>query len=124
MKHLSKGLNSTLSPKLNVPEMKRDIRDFPRKLGEIREFSADINDSTKNSQESRDSLVRSKGEFNPPRNKNKVVDAVVDFLLKQKFEETNQINKCNISKEEGKGLLKLSNNKDKVINSYYLLINS
>ena len=50
----------------------------------------DENDSNENSQDSRESLVRNKSKLNPPRNRNEVLDTVIDFLHKQKFEETNQ----------------------------------
>ena len=65
--------------------------------------------SNKNSPDSSDSLVRNKNKLNPPRNSNKVLDRVIDFPRKQKFEETNQINKSNILKHERKGLLELEN---------------
>ena len=40
---------------------------------------------------------------------------VIDFLHKQNLEETNQINKSNISKHEPKGLMELKNNKNILI---------
>ena len=56
---------------------------------------------------SSDSVVRNIGSLNTPRNRNKVLDTVIDFLHKQNFEETNEINKNSISKHELKGLMEL-----------------
>ena len=56
---------------------------------------------------SSDSVVKNKGTLNTPRNRNKVLDTVIDFLHKQNFEETNEINKNSISKHELKGLMEL-----------------
>ena len=114
IKLLSKGLKFTPIPRPNIPETKRDTEDFTRKLS-LRDFFADENNSNENSQNSSDSLVKNKGKLNPPRNRNKVLDTVIDFLRKQNFEETNQINKRNISKHERKGLMELKNNKNIII---------
>ena len=65
--------------------------------------------SNQNSSDSSDSLVRNKSKLNPPRNSNKVLDTIIDFPHKQKFEETNQINTSNILKHERKGSLELKN---------------
>ena len=62
-------------------------------------------------QDSNDFLVRNIGNLNPPRNRNKVLDTVIDSLNKQNFEEANQTNKRNISKHECKALMELKNNK-------------
>ena len=65
-------------------------------------------------QDSSDSLVRDQGKLNPPRNRNKVLDTVIDFLHELNFEETNQINKSNISKHERKGFMELKNKNIKI----------
>ena len=49
-------------------------------------------------QDSSQPVIRNKSNFNPTRNWNEVFGMVIDFLHKQKFEETNQINKSNIFK--------------------------
>ena len=38
-------------------------------------------------QDSSDSLVRNKGKLYPPKNRNKVLDTIIDFLHKHNFEE-------------------------------------
>ena len=63
-------------------------------------------------QDSNDFLVRNIGNLNPPGNRNKVLDTVIDFLNKQNFEEANQANKRNISKHERKALMELKNKKN------------
>ena len=64
---------------------------------------------------SSDSVVKNKGTLNTPRNRNKVLDTVIDFLHKQSFEETNEINKNRISKHELKGLMELKIYKNIII---------
>ena len=68
IKLLSKGLKFTQTPKPNIPEIKRDIGNFTRKL-RLRESFADKNDSNKNLPDSSDSTVRNKCKLNPTRNK-------------------------------------------------------
>ena len=68
IKLLSKGLKFTQTPKPNIPEIKRDIGNFTRKL-RLRESFADKNHSNKNLPDSSDSIVRNKCKLNPPRNK-------------------------------------------------------
>ena len=65
IKLLGKGLKFTLTPKSNMPEIKRDMEDFTRKLKRLREFLIDEKDSNENSQDASESLVRSKGKLNP-----------------------------------------------------------
>ena len=88
IKLLSKGLKFNPTPKPDIPEIKRDVQDFSRKL-RLSEFFGDENDSNKNSQDSCDSLVGNKGKLNPLRNRNKVLGTIIDFLDQQNFEETN-----------------------------------
>ena len=73
---MSKGLKFTPAPKSNIPEIKRDIEDFTRNL---REFFAYEKNSNKNSQDSSDFFVRNKGKLNPARNRNKVIETVIDY---------------------------------------------
>ena len=65
IKLLGKGLKFTPTPKSNMPEIKRDMEDFTRKLKRLREFLIDENDSNENSQDASESLVRSKSKLNP-----------------------------------------------------------
>ena len=97
-----------------MPEIKRDIEDFTRKL-RLRELFGDEDDSNENSQDSSDSLVRSKGKLHLPRTRNKVLDTVIDVLHKQNFKETNQKNKSNFGKHERNGLMELKSNKNIII---------
>ena len=95
---LSKNkIKLTLIPKPNnkLPDIKRKYRRLHKKRG-LRGFFADETDSRKNSQDSSDSSVRSKGKLNAPRDRNKILDTIIGFLYKQKFEETNEINKSSI----------------------------
>ena len=108
IKLLSKGLKFTPTPKRNVQELKKDTENFTRKLRLIEFFA--------NEEANYDgSLVKKKGEFNPPRNRNKTLDIVIDFLHKQNFEERKYKNTSNISANEYKGIFELKNNNDIII---------
>ena len=65
IKLLGKGLKFTPTSKSKIPEIKRDMEDFTRKLKRLREFLIDEKDSNENSQDASESLVRSKGKLNP-----------------------------------------------------------
>ena len=108
IKLLSKGLKFTPTPRRNVQELKKDTENFTRKLRLIEFFA--------NEEANYDgSLVKKKGEFNPPRNRNKTLDIVIDFLHKQNFEERKYKNTSNISANEYKGIFELKNNDDIII---------
>ena len=70
---LKPGLKFTPTPKPNTTELKSDIQEFTRKL-QLTEFF-----SSKNLD-----LPRSKrSKFYPPRNRNKFLDAIIDFINQQ-----------------------------------------
>ena len=105
---LNKGLKFTPTPKRNIFELKKDIETFSRKLRLV-EFFAE----TENFDD--DSLVRNKSTFNPPRNRERNLNMVIDFLNKQDFPERKPNNKSNLSKEEYNAMMELKNNQDIII---------
>ena len=71
--------------------MKKDIKDFFRKLRPAEFFSENPKVDTSDS-----SLVISKSKFCPPQNRNSTLVSVINFLLKQNFSEENLKNMSNI----------------------------
>ena len=64
IKLLSKGLKLSPTPEPVIPETKRDIELFTRKL-RLRMTFANENGGSENSQDSSDSIVRNKGKLKP-----------------------------------------------------------
>ena len=108
---MSKGLKFTPPPPRNEIELKKDIQNFTRKL-RLREFFSEENN---NGEAENESLVRNKGNFNPPRNRNNVLDIVVDYLNKQDFSDRTFKNASNLSKKEWMELKALRENKEIII---------
>ena len=92
---LSKGLKFTATPQRNLPEMKKDIKDFTGTLRSADFFSENPELDTTDS-----SLIKSKSNFCPPQNRNSPLESVIKFSQKQSFYEENFKNKSNISKNE------------------------
>ena len=104
-----KGLKFTPTPKRNIPELKTNINDYTRKLRLIEFFA------TEDTPTDTESIARGKGSFNPPANRNRKLDAVVNYLKAQAFEEKPENSKNNLSKSDMKGLKELKENEKIVI---------
>ena len=102
-KCLSKGLKYTPTPRSNTIETENDIHNFTRKL-RLTEYFANENDITYNDI-----------TFTPPRNRNKKLDIVVDYLNNQNFDKTASKNKSDISKNEWEAIKSLKENDSIVI---------
>ena len=94
--------------------MEKDIHNFTHKLG-LTEYFANENNITFD--EETQPLVKNKGTFHPPppRNRNKTLDIVVDYLSNQNFDNTATKNKSNISKNEWEAIKSLKENDSIVI---------
>ena len=92
--------------------MEKDIHHFTRKLI-LTEYFANENDITFN--EETQTLVKNEGAFQPPRNRNKTLDIVVDHLNNQNFNNAATKNKSNISKNEWEAIKSLKENDSVVI---------
>ena len=92
--------------------MEKDIHNFTRKLI-LTEYFANENDITFN--EETQTLVKNEGAFQPPRNRNKTLDIVVDHLNNQNFNNAATKNKSNISKNEWEAIKSLKENDSVVI---------
>ena len=101
---LSKGLKFTPTPRRNTIEMEKDIHNFTRKL-RLTEYFANENDITFDEQT--EPLVKNRGTFHPPRNRNKMLDTVVDYLNNQNFDNAATKNKSNISKNKWEAIKSL-----------------
>ena len=77
---LSKGFKFTPTPRRNLPEMEKNIKDFTRKLKLVEFFSENPELDTPDS-----SLVKSKSNFCPPQNRNSTLESVIKFLRRQSF---------------------------------------
>ena len=87
--------------------MKKNIKDFTRKLGLVEFFSGNPELITPDS-----SLPKNKPNFCPPQKQNRNLESVIKFL--QKHQEKVK-NKSNILKHEWKDILNLKKNKDIII---------
>ena len=80
--------------------MEKDIHNFTRKL-RLTEYFANENDITFDEQT--EPLVKNRGTFQPPRNRNKMLDIVVDYLNNQNFD--NAATKANLISQKMNGRL-------------------
>ena len=62
-----------------------------------------------------ESLVKNKSSFYPPRNRDKTLDTVIDYLHNHEFNTVAGKNKSNLTKDQWNSILKLQNNKDIII---------
>ena len=92
--------------------MEKDIHNFTRKL-RLTEYFANENDITFD--EETQPLVKNKGTFHSPRNRNKTLDTVVDYLNNQNFDNPATKNKSNLSKHEWEAIKSLKENDSIVI---------
>ena len=109
---LSKGLKFTPTLRRNTIEMEKYIHNFTRKL-KLTEYFANENDITFDEQTQ--PLVKNKGTLHPPRNRNKTLDVVADYLNNQNFDNAATKNKSNISKNEWEAIKSLKKNDSIVI---------
>ena len=77
IKLLSKGLKYTPAPNVNKQELKKDLKEYTRKL-RLTEYFYDL-DNNESSNEQSD-IVRNKSNFNPKKGRNMVLDSVCETL--------------------------------------------
>ena len=92
--------------------MEKDIHNFTHEL-RLTEYFANENDIRFD--EETQPLVKNKGTFHLPRNRNKTLDIVVDYLNNQNFDNATTKSKSNISKNEWKAIKSLKENYSIVI---------
>ena len=95
-----------------MEELKDDIKKFTRKI-RLQEY---FHNDSENKSTTDTSLAKNKGNYNPYRNRNIVLDTINDFMTKFPIEElTTSIKKSNINRKESLALRELQNNKNIII---------
>ena len=108
IKILEKGLKFTPTPQPNNIELKKDIRDFTRKLRLLEYFSDTDNENDD------DSILKNKSNFCPGRNLNNTLDKIIDSLNQEELETTKK-STSNLSKQEWLALKELQSDKTIII---------
>ena len=106
---LFKGLKFTPTPKTNTFELKSDIRNFSRKLRLIEFFATE-----QGGHEEEESIHQNKSSFCPPINRDKKLDAAINFINGLNLSQP-ESNKSNLSKKQWKGINDLKNNDSIII---------
>ena len=107
---LRRGLKFTPTPLPNKIELKNDVQQFSRKL-RLLEFFYKENESDKE-KSSDDSIIKNKSAFNPPRNRDKILDQNIDSLNSLNFPDLQKAPKSNLSKLEWAAINDLKNDKN------------
>ena len=110
VKVLRKGLKFTSTPLPNKIELKNDVQQFSRK-SRFLEFFSKENDSEEG-ESSDDSIIKNKSSFNPPRNRDKILDQNIDCLNSLNFPSLQKALKSNLSKLEWAAINNLKNGKN------------
>ena len=110
VKVLRKGLKFTSTPLPNKIELKNDVQQFSRK-SRLLEFFSKENDSEEG-ESSDDSIIKNKSSFNPPRNRDKILDQNIDCLNSLNFPSLQIALKSNLSKLEWAAINNLKNGKN------------
>ena len=104
-----KGLKFTPTPKTNTFEFKSDIRNFSRKLRLIEFFATE-----QGGHEEEESIHQNKSSFCPPVNRDKKLDAAINFINGLNLSQP-ESTKSNLSKKQWKGINDLKNNDSIII---------
>ena len=110
VKVLRKGLKFTLTPLPNKIELKNNVQQFSRK-SRLLEFFSKENESEEG-ESSDDSIIKNKSSFNPPRNRDKILDQNIDSLNSLNFPNLQKASKSNLSKLEWAAINNLKNGKN------------
>ncbi|XP_062604091.1 uncharacterized protein LOC134265884, partial [Saccostrea cucullata] len=114
IKLLSKGLKYTPTPNSNKQELKKDIKEYTRRLRLAEYFNTTESDES-DSNEPED-LVRNKSNFNPKKGRNGMLDTVCETLQSLTLDTThNKSVRNNLSKNEEKALRSLASDKTIII---------
>ena len=114
IKLLSKGLKYTPIPNSNKQELKKDIKEYTRRLRLAEYFNTTESDES-DSNEPED-LVRNKSNFNPKKGRNGMLDTVCETLQSLTLDTThNKSVRNNLSKNEEKALRSLASDKTIII---------
>lgn len=116
---LSKGLKFTPTPQSNLQDLEKDIKEFSRRLRlQEKHFKEEDILDDMDTCEMDPPLVRNNTNYNPPPNRNKLLDNCIDTLMKtsQDLDILDiKPTKNNLSHSERKALGELKNNPDIII---------
>ena len=87
---LCRGLKFTPAPLPNKIELENDVQQFLHKLRLLEFFYKENNKSFD------DSILKNKSAFNPPRNRDKILDQNIDSLNSLKFRDLQKAPKSNL----------------------------
>ena len=107
VKVLRRGLKFTPTPLPNKIELKNDVQQFSRKV-RLFEFFYKENESEEE-KSSDDSITKNKSAFNPPRNRDKILDHNINFLNTLNLQKAP---KSNLSKLKWAAINDLKNDKN------------
>lgn len=114
IKLLSKGLKYTPTPSSNKQELRKDIKEYTRKL-RLAEYFNNTESDEENENTQLD-LVKNKSNFNPKKGRNNILDTVCETLQNLPLDSTECIStKQNLSKEETNALKSLASDENIVI---------
>ena len=110
VKVLRRGLKFTPTPLPDKIELKNDVQQFSRKL-HLLEFFYKENE-LEEERSSDDSIIKNKSAFNPPRNRDKILDQNIDSLNSSNFPDLQKAPKSNLLKLEWAAINDLNNDKN------------
>ena len=100
------GLKFCPTPKSNIPELKKDLKDFERKF-RLKEFFYETNYEE-------ESLVKNKSKFQPEKGRDKILDKYFENLWNSNFTENSHVPN-NLSFKQRKALKEIQNAEDIII---------
>ena len=107
---LRRGLKFILIPLPNKIELKNDVQQFSRKLRLLKFFYKEKESEEEKSSD--DSIIKNKSAFNPPRNRDKILDQNIDSLSSLNIPDMQKAPKSSLSKLEWVAINDLKNDKN------------
>ena len=107
---LRRGLKFTPTPLPNKIELKNDVQKFSRKLHLLELFYKE--NESEEEKSSDDSIIKNKSVFNPPRNRNNLLDQNIDSLNSLNFPDLQKAPKGSLLKLEWAAINDLKNDKN------------
>ena len=114
---LHRGLKFIPTSLPNKIELKNDVKQFSRKLRLLELFYKE--NESEEEKSSDDSIIKNKSTFNPPRNRDKILDQNIDSLNSLNFPDLQKAPKSNLSKVEWSAINNLKNYKNIEIKEAY-----
>ena len=102
---LRRGLKFTPTPLPNKIELKNDVQQFSCKLYLLEFFYKEKESEEEKSSD--DSIIKNKSAFNPPRNRDKILDQNIDSLSSLNIPDMQKAPKSSLSKLEWVAITRL-----------------